>query len=236
MSREERKQQREQRGLLKHKDFEQIKRDLINNKKSIGEIAETYGVHRNTLSNYKNKHLLPEAAKRRRYLQTRDGESVLNQVQRLVNTAQDMVDSCAEYLADPEDPERFIVAPTAPEIQVLYWTHNPDTGENERHRGSLQELLDEAAEKTGAGFQVERLHSNSPDPRKLLLEAIERTEKILKLMAQIEGSIEKGDKHYHITMLPEWQQIQRVILQATEAYPEARERIRVQLRQLSQSQ
>lgn len=229
------KRKRELTKITEHPQYSQMKAELVKQERSIADIARDYQVSYKTLANHWDTKIKPLAAARRRWHQAKTGDSVLRRIEKLAQQAQDMVDSCADYLADPEDPTRFIVAPTAPEIQVIYYEYDPETGQRNRRRASLQELLDEVrhSPRYSETMEVDKLHSSSPDPRKLMLEAIERTEKVMTLMAKIEGSIEQGNKTFNITMMPEWQKIQSVILEATEAYPEARERIRHQLRNVS---
>lgn len=104
-------------------------------------------------------------------------------------------EACAAWLADPDRPERYTLAPRATEVEVVYDDPNDVTreGRPRRKKMLLQDMLEKVARQMGVS--VVDYDRKGADPRKLILESLDRHTAILHQYAQLVGAYKQPDKN-----------------------------------------
>lgn len=192
-----------------HPKRDQIIKEIIkgNTRKSI---AEKYGLTQAAVSRYVKSKLRPAAAAEIHKSEEAAGKSLAGRVEHLISTTEKMLDSAADYLQDPENPDRFLIGPRAEEVEVSYLEVGDDNTPR-RKKKPLQSLLDELQGVNGRN--ITDVTSKVTDPRQLLLEASRSLKEALTLLAKIEGSIETSD-HVNLFMFPAWERLYESLLEA----------------------
>ncbi len=187
---------------------------------SYRDIAGQYSVTVSSLHRYVRDKLRPQVAKAQAAEQVRDGETAVNQINKVMARVNKMYDACDEYLQDPEDPDKYFLGPRGDEIDISILEYDEDDKPIRKKR-SLQTLIDEINDSNGK--TVTEWHYKHADPRRLLLETAKVLNTQLELLARISGEL----KNITVSIIgtPVWIQIQQIILDATKEHPEIRRKL-----------
>jgi hypothetical protein len=105
--------------------------------------------------------------------------------------------ACDEYLTDPDDEEKYTLDPRAREVSVLYEEHERGADKPKRKRASLEVLLHRLEMKKGLGITVDRTEIRFADPRKLILESLDRFDKHLRMLGDLTGRFKQPAQNPH---------------------------------------
>ena len=201
-----------------HPQKKKIISALVRGKGSLREIALQYGVTHGSLHRFLKDRLAPQIAKRRAAEQVRDGETAVNQINKVMVRVQKMYDACDEYLQDPEDPDKYYLGPRGDEIMVDYYMYDQEGKNITRFKDTLQNIINQLR-----GTNVTETRYKYADPRRLLLETAKVLNTQLELLARISGEL----KNINVSIIGTavWIQIQQIILDATKEHPEIRRRL-----------
>ena len=217
---------RTERTVSQDPHIDDIHKDIVQGV-AYREIARRYGYSPAAISKYvrgKMPNLLQEAEKMKSWTADR----IVVEMEQVMASAKKMLAAAEDYLQDPTDPEKFTLEPRAEEMWVIYTDGHDENGRPIRRKELLQTVIDEMAEngKTEANVRVQQA-----DPRKYLLESIDKISEQLERIARVRG--EMADVHINIQQNPVWIQLQQTIIEGLRDYPEARETIAERLRTLT---
>ena len=203
-----------------HPKKKQIISAIVRGKGSLRDIALQYGVTHGSLHRFLKARLGPQIAKHRAAEQVRDGETAVNQINKVMVRVQKMYDACDEYLQDPEDPEKYFLGPRGDEIDITVLEYDKD-GKPIRTKRNIQTLIDKIEGSNGK--TVTEWHYKHADPRRLLLETAKVLNTQLELLARISGEL----KNINVSIIGTdlWIQIQQIILDGTKEHPEIRRQL-----------
>lgn len=200
-----------------HPQRTQIVKALIKGE-PYSKIVERFGTSKASLSRFLNQHLLPSMAKEEARREFKDVETLLAEVNTVMERVRKMYDACDEYLQDPTDPSRYYLGPRAEEVQVVYIRQE---GEHTfKLKDNLYNLLERALQENQKLIHVQWKHA---DPRKLLLDTAQTLNRQLELLAKLRGMIK--DIQINIQNMPVWIQLKQLILDATNNHPDVRKSI-----------
>jgi len=209
--------QRSQAKIYKHPQREQIEKEIVDGV-PYREISRRWGMSVHAVSMYANRRLrdlLRHSEKAKGW----DGDRIISEIESALEKAQKMLDACDEWLTDPENPEKYNLDPRGDEIEVVYYY------EGKKRKGRLQDVLDFLADNGVNPIEVKHKRA---DPRKLLLEAVERLGAQVERIARTRGDI--ADVTINLYQSQTWIQFQQLVLESLRDHPEAREDLADRLR------
>lgn len=80
-----------------------------------------------------------------------------------------------EWLTDPDDETKYTLDARSREVMVIYQEFEEGSDKPKRKRAPLETLLNRLEQKCGLGIEVQRTEIKTADPRKLLLEVLDRS-------------------------------------------------------------
>jgi hypothetical protein len=213
-----------------HPKKDEIERRLAQGD-TILSISQQYGISRPALSKHKANRLPDKVVKAVQNRDITDAQELLNIILKAVRHMETMADSCDDYLLDPDNPDRYYMGPRAHEVDVI-WEEPVETPSGDykylRRRNTLQELLD----KLSMSGDIISMKSQHTDPRILLIRSAEALTKQMDMLVQAWKSADQGRSAFIDT--PAWAQVVKIVLDATEPYPEVRRVIADELSKVSE--
>lgn len=203
-----------------HPDREKIIKAICKGEQSFRDIARQNGLTVSSVSRYVQGKLLQNAAKEAAKRDEKQGRSLLERLDQVMERMQKLYDACDAYLTDPEKPETYNLDPRAWELDIVYRTVEDGTDKMITRKESLQTLLDKL---DGQGYQPWEVRFKTADPRKLIVDVARTLTPQLELIAKIEGLVK--DQVTNVTINQYWVEMKAIILKATEKHPEVRAKI-----------
>jgi hypothetical protein len=204
--------------ICTHQDGHQINLALVRGQLSNRRIAAQFKVAETSLRRHKDDHL-PDILKRGfEAQQTEQALDVTRELARCISVTNRMLDACEEWLSDPDEPDRYTLAPRADEIDIVFEVPNGD-GKLHRKRESLNIILRRIEQNSPC--TIHSWESKRADPRKLLLDSVAQLRPLAELLARLEGKIRDGQQ-INILINPQWVQVRTALLEALAPYPQAR--------------
>lgn len=117
-----------------------------------------------------------------------------NEASGLFSRIKMQIEMAHDWLADPNDPAKYTLAPRADNVSVVYYdaTDKDSNGKPKRKHGDLQELLF-GLDK--AGYDVDRVKLPKVNYSGLMLDAMKEAVKFLDLIASLRGEKIKDKKN-----------------------------------------
>jgi transposase len=187
---------------------------------SYRKIRQQFGVSETSVCRYIEKYLLPRMSAALKRQEEREGLSLLQRVEKIIERLQKMYDACDEYLRDPDNSEKYYLGPRAWEIDIIYRAVEPDTDKMIIRKESLDTLL---RKLDSEGYQPWEVKFKQADPRNLVIQTANALNRQLETIARLHGYIK--DTVQQVTVNNYWGDLQAVIISATEGFPEVREKI-----------
>jgi hypothetical protein len=183
-------------------------------------IACQFGVNREAVRRHKNDHLpdlLAEAFKAHR--EAKAGE-IRAEVSKIANRIKKLLDACDDYLADPDDPDKYYIGPRAEDVTVTYTEPAGDEDEKpQRRKAPLTALIARIEHTTGVG--VLSWESKHTDPRDVLVKAATAGRGLFELLAKVEGKLNE-QPIVNVIVSPEWAMLRSELMRALAPFPDAR--------------
>lgn len=209
--------------IIDHPDRKSIERDIIEGK-SNSQIARDYSkgryeISREAVRRYRedmiSKQLIHED------LSTLEG--LRFRIDDYYSELDDFITAIVDELRDKDG--KISYSPRASEIDIIY-THKTEDGNTVKDSATLQELLDRAS---GEG-DILIVTINTPDPRKMLLQATTKINKYFSLIlkayyskSQLKDA--KENKKIRYVYPPAFYDMVNVVNESLLDYPEAKEKL-----------
>jgi len=203
-----------------HPKKDKIIKDIIAGK-GIRAIETKYGVPRSSVEYYLKQRLYPQAVEAQVARGLKNGEFVLSEVDAIMIKMKKLYDACDEYLTDPADSTKYSLLPRAWEQEIRYLDYSMTTDKDQKPMQKtmqLQQLIDMMHDRQ---MEIVHIKNTFQDPRKVITETANVLTKQLELMARIQGTIK--DVSISIINNPAWVQVQAIILNVAEKFPDIRE-------------
>jgi hypothetical protein len=152
-------------SICNHRERMAIDRALVSRELSRAKLAAKYRVSADALDRHAAHHLPRLLVEAREARDSDHASAVLDQYDEDDRKLRLLIQACDEWLADPQRPDRYTLAPRAEEIEVCFLALNAD-GEPVRGKAPLSALL--------GMLREERIITTAPvtwktaDPRTLL--------------------------------------------------------------------
>ena len=187
------------------------------------KVAKKYGVTKTTIYRYRAAKLSEKLAEELVKKDATDQNHILNQLEQLISRSWKYAEAVDDELRDPTNPDKYYLGPRAHDVEVVYFTK----GGKIQKKAKLQVLLNRIEKK---GINVSSTEIKITDPRMLHIRNTEALTKSLTAIGKIVGLVK--EIHIDVTNTEEWSTIKQGILQATAKYPEVREEIIANLKQI----
>lgn len=204
-------------------------------------IAERFEVGRHALHSHKRQHLGRMLAKVAHQVEAAVGREATSQglgaidvyaeLYRCFERVNKLFDACDEFLADPKRPDRYTLNPRAHEVEVVYLEPVGERRDGTEVLATRQAPLDELLRRVeNSGLEVQALRWSVTDPRKLVLEAVGRLEKLqqwLTILVKQAGDGAKPEEitEEMITKSPAWSALASRFFEALRKHPEAKKAV-----------
>ncbi len=213
------KKQKSRRTVVEmHPKKKQIERDLAEGVQ-ISYMSKKYGISRQALEGYRRSRLPGKLIKAVEHQDITDAQSLFQVILKACQRMEKLSDACDEYLQDPDDVTKYFLGEHEQEIQVI-GERTDDNGRRYKVKKPLSVII---RELEGKGYQIEKLKSNTTDPRMLLVRTSEALTKQMETLVNAWKSVDQGQSSFIGT--PAWQEVVNIILRSTENFPEARRAI-----------
>ena len=201
-----------------HPQRDKIIKAICSGRQSLRDIAGQYDIKRSSVSRYLNDKLTEKAAAVIKAQDDKAGKTLIDELLERDRRVEKLFDACERYLRDTVNPEEYDLGPRAWEIDVQYQVETE--GKPRYEKASLQSIIDRMNERGMVPIEFRYKHA---DPRKLLLEAANSLKGTMELRAKLAGKLIEGG--VNVTVNQNFTTIKALILDATEGYPEVRNRI-----------
>lgn len=184
------------------------------------DIARRYGLSKDALLRHKADHLLPEIVAAWQAERHGNGLELADELRGWMTTISKLMRACDDWLTDPDDPERFTLAPHTTEIVIHTEEAQGSDSRPLRRKLRLSAALArvDGAADVGAITLVE---AKTADPRKLILDTAKALEGQLRLLGELLGKIQtQGTVNFLAS--GEWLALRGRMLAALEGHPDAR--------------
>ena len=222
-----------------HPQIETIRKDLAEYKKSLREIADEHGVHPQALYRYRKATIsrkiaqahkiatkVERRAERKAFkrevsevqaeqnlrAEAEGGDGLIKIVEQTMQRIQKLFDACDDYLSDPDDPQRYTLAPRAEEIIVTI--EEERSGRTTYEKMTLQEAIDRT------GLNITQARNSSNDPRNLLLNAAKSLQGQMSLLVDFYAEA-RQQQQVRIQDHPQWPEMVSLWVNALREYPDA---------------
>jgi hypothetical protein len=210
-----------------HPQRDEIIHDLMVEQLSIRKTAEKYGLSKGQVEAFRGSLGTRAVRTMKADELVKQSDTWLHKLGKVIDVAEKMVDACDRYLADPDDSGRYELGPRADEIDVVYERKlkigGNKTYKKVRTKHSLQELLRRVESETGGEDAVVAIRYKHADPRELVLKSAEEFRKQMEFIAKVAKDLREAQER--AVRDADYFQIGRAIVEATEGYPEVREKI-----------
>lgn len=163
-------------------------------------IAKHFNIPQASVQRYVNQRFVELAGDAIRERQLDHGEAIVERIHNLIKRLEKLVNAADDWLTDPDDPEKYTLAPRADEVEIVYYTYDRE-GKPIRHKKKLQELVNQIEE---TGKEVAELQWKNVDIRTLLPRTADSLHRQLDLVAKILGEVkekEAGNTYNFIQIL-----------------------------------
>jgi len=201
-----------------HPQRDKIIKAICAGKLSMRAIAANYDIPQTNVKRYLNDKLMEKAAAVIKAQDDKAGKTLIDELLERDRRVEKLFDACERYLRDTVNPEEYDLGPRAWEIDVQYQVETE--GKPRYEKASLQSIIDRMNERGVVPIEFKYKHA---DPRKLLLEAANSLKGTMELRAKLAGKLIEGG--VNVTVNQNFTTIKALILDATEGYPEVRNRI-----------
>lgn len=209
-----------------HPQKEKVIKEIIQGRKSLSAIARQYNINKATVQRYLETRLMKKAAKVQVERDMKDSQLVYREIDYIMSRMKKLYDACDEYLTDPDNQEKYTLLPRAWEAEICFLDKTQETPIQKRL--SVQALIDEMREH---GKEFIEIKYKYHDPRKMVTETAGVLTKQLELLARIQGTIK--DVSISIINNPAWVEVQAVILNTVNRYPEIKDRLAAEFAKIS---
>jgi hypothetical protein len=172
--------------VCKSKNKIKIDTALINGE-SIRKISQQFSISESSIYRHSKTHLPKSLSKAKETEETRQADRVMVELNRCLERANLLFDSCHDWLTDPANPEKYTLSPRDYEIDVIYHLQSDDNDKPIRRKAPLSQLL---AMVRAGGVMIESWESKVMDPRKLILDTIGRLSGLIEILNN-QGEFEK---------------------------------------------
>lgn len=217
-------------SLDDHPQKDQIVKDLIA-QKSYGDIKKKYGLDSvKVLKTFVSNRILYPAAQASEKVKQDSREIIMGRLDDIQGYLTKLIKACDEWLADPDDKDRYFLGDRADELTVV-WLEERGKGKFVKKRDSLQHLLDIALDAE-QGKALQYVQTGRTDTRKLMLEALRVAQQQVELIAKITGEMHEITMSVDVygVVLPH---IIAVINSATDGRPDIQRKIYEGLAEIS---
>ncbi len=185
----------------------------------IRTLSKNYGIHRTSLERYKIHRLPEELKESNKKEKITNSQELFDIILKSVRYMEKLSESCDGFLQDPDDSEMYYMGPRGYEVDVIW--EEPINGKDgvfyRKHRENLQEVIDKHF------TDVVSIKTNHTDPRVLIIKSAETLTKNLEMLTQAWARMDQGESSFIGTKA--WQEVVKIILDATEKHPEMRREI-----------
>ena len=168
----------------KHPQKKAIIKDILSGM-SETKIADKYGLIQSSVHRYKNGKLMKMLADIWDERNTEAGKTLIERFEEVAEMLKKQLLACQEWLQDPDEPDKYTVAPRASEVIIIaeWWDDEGRTHRKKEHLDSLlREIRDEGRTPTAILFA-------NQDTRKILLETAKVIQANLEQIAKLQGAI-----------------------------------------------
>jgi hypothetical protein len=119
--------------------------------------------------------------------------SVNTELEQNLAFAKKVREACDVWLSDPDEPEKYCLEPRASEIQVVYLDSADldDKGKPTKKKALLSELINRLERQLDLRVTSRRL--TGADPRKLILDALDKANDTIDKYAKVTGAYKNPD-------------------------------------------
>jgi hypothetical protein len=175
-----------------HPKRKEIDLALVRAEQSNRAIASDFGLHESSVKRHRVVHLAPILQQALAEQTQADKIDCNLELAKCFARVNKLFDACDVALTDPNDSERYTLAPNADEIEVIYFDH--DGQKSVRRKESLSVLLARIENK--GGLLIDTVQVKRIDASKRMLEAAHllsaQIERIGKLFGLFNGSIDRA--------------------------------------------
>jgi hypothetical protein len=153
--------------ICTHPQRKEIDLALVRGEQSNRAIASDFGLHESSMKRHRVVHLAPVLQQALAEQSQADKIDCNVELAKCFNRVNKLFDACDAELLDPNDPEKYTLAPHADQIEVIYFDH--DGEKRVRRKESLSVLLSRLENK--GGLVIDSVQVKRVDASKRLLEA-----------------------------------------------------------------
>lgn len=172
-----------------HPNAAQINLALIRREGSKRGIASRYGIDDAAIYRHESDHLSEKLARAQASREAQERIDLNAELEACFEFVRKLRAACDDWLTDPEYPENYTLDARDEDIDVIY---KEKTGERrdgtplwERKRAKLSRLL---ASLESDDIDVQRSEFKHSDPRKLILECLDRMDKHMRMLGDLTGA------------------------------------------------
>lgn len=215
--------------IANHPHREEIIDALVNGV-TYRDIERQYGINRSTLSRLVRSELGRKVAAAGRAKDIMDGTYLVESAGVAAESLRKMLVACNTYLEDPDDPSAFAIGPRAEEVDIVVEQYDEEGRVIGTERDTLQAFINRIEQRGGKVVEAKYRHE---DPRKLVVQTADAVNRQLAVVAKISeramGIQTDREERRRVVESELWRDMSKVILQAIDRCPEAREEIRGEL-------
>lgn len=206
--------------VCRHPERDAIDRALIAAEDPYRDIAARHGLTRSALLRHKADHITAAILAAWQRERADSGAELAERLEGWMGRVELLFDACHDFLADPDDPGRYTLAPHTWEVVI----HTEDWPEGERRptrrKLRLADALARVDGRPGVG-DVTLVEAKVADPRKLIIDASKALEGHLRLLGELVSKLATaGTANFLVS--PEWLALRGRMLAALAPYPDAR--------------
>jgi hypothetical protein len=170
-----------------HQERKEIDLAVIRGEKSNRAIANDFSVHESSLKRHRKEHLAPLIQQMQLEQLQADKIDCNLELAKVFRRVNKLFDACEDDLTDPLNPDKYILAPNADQITVVYYDGDcTQSGTPIKKRDSLAALLLRVEQKQG-GLLIDTVKLKRVDASKRLLEAANTLARQIERVGRIFG-------------------------------------------------
>jgi hypothetical protein len=189
-------------------------------------IARQWRVSKDAVARHKEEHLSAKLIKAQEAQEAAEAVDIMAELKRSMARVNLLFDATDRWLRDADDPTQYDIGPRAHDVLVTYTER--EEGRAVRKKERLSYLLDRS------GVNVESAETKYADPRLLLLRTSAQLQSNLELIAKLIGQLDDRPV-VNVLIMPEWQRLRAVIIDALADEPAARVKVAQALRTIDVS-
>lgn len=158
--------------------------------KSYRNIAQQFRLHESSITRHVKACIPAELEALKQKQKAKSGLVVEDEVTKVFRRLNKLIDSCDQWLTDPQNPDTYTLEPRDNEIEVVYLDYSDadNNGNPKRKRDSLRALL---ARAESANVEAVLCESKSADPRELVVKTAAQIANQLELYGKLLGLFQK---------------------------------------------